>query len=124
MLRHRCLLWCNSKDANRQNKHSCVLASMGIYISKEIAYWTESVACFDPEKVLGKLVEAFPQVQIDPTDYAEEELNRIRQFAQEHIESEERRLNMIRQITGKARRNGPGYHFTCEVKAKRSLKVM
>src|SRR5690242_10574016 len=84
---------------------------MGSDITKEIAYWTESVACFDPEKVLDKLVEAFPQVEIDPIDYAQEELNRFRQFAREHIESEETRLTMLDQITGKARRNGPVYHF-------------
>ena len=48
-------------------------------IEIEIPYWGPQVATFDPEKVLWRLKEQFPEAEIDPTDWAEREVG-IRQM--------------------------------------------
>lgn len=84
---------------------------MGVRLERCIEYWTESVVCFDPEKLVAKLLDAFPAATFDPTDYSEEELRRFEQYAQDRIESDEQRATMLRQMTTKTRRIGPVYRF-------------
>jgi hypothetical protein len=76
-------------------------------------YSSDDVAVFDPEKVVAKLRLAFPDVDIDPTDQSAAEVERIRQFIESKADSDPNvRSTMLRQIQGKARRNGPVYSFS------------
>jgi hypothetical protein len=76
-----------------------------------IDYWSESVICFDPEKVVGKFADAFPDIVIDWTNASELEVQRVQKFLMGSDASEETKATMLRQIKGKASRNGPVYNF-------------
>src|SRR2546429_113641 len=75
-----------------------------------LAYWDDHVATFDPEKVVGRLLAAFPDAVVDPTDYSEREVERVLARLEEQAVLEPARTTLIQQIKGKARRNGPTYH--------------
>ncbi|HEY8559116.1 MAG TPA: hypothetical protein VIL74_01850 [Pyrinomonadaceae bacterium] len=76
-----------------------------------IDYHGDRVLAFAPEKVLDKVKDFFPQAEFDKTDYGLREVDRMTGFANERV-SEERRADMIEQIRGKYRRNGPTYKFS------------
>lgn len=82
-------------------------------ISCTLRYGSDSVVCFDPEKVLVQLLKRFPDGEVDHTDLAAAEVERFREFLDTQPDmTDERRATMLRQIRGKARRNGPRYSFT------------
>jgi hypothetical protein len=75
-------------------------------------YSSDEVAVFDPEKVIARLRSDFPEADVDPTDQSAAEVERVRQFAKSHLDSDsEVQSTVLRQIQGKARRNGPVYSF-------------
>lgn len=80
-------------------------------IELAINYWSEGVLCFDPEKVLAKFAKAFPSLVVDPTDWAEREVEQVARDIQSLQLADETRQVMLRQIKGKARRNGPVFTF-------------
>ena len=81
-------------------------------ITCSIDYYSDSVLCFDPQKVLSKLQEAFPFVSIDHEDLSAKEVARINKFTEANVEMPvDRKEMMRRQITGKQRRMGPAYRF-------------
>jgi hypothetical protein len=80
-------------------------------IEVEIPYWGPQVATFDPEKVLWRLKEQFPEAAIDRTDWAEREVASLDAFLDERAVPPVQKDTMKRQIRGKARRNGPVYKF-------------
>lgn len=80
-------------------------------IELAINYWSESVMCFDPEKVLATLAKALPNLVVDPTDWAEREVEQVARDIQSLKLADETRQVMLRQIRGKARRNGPVFTF-------------
>ena len=80
-------------------------------LALEVAYWSESVGCFDPERVLVRVAASFPDAEFDPTDHAEREVASVERFLAEDDGPDENKASMRRQITGKARRNGPVYRF-------------
>lgn len=80
-------------------------------ISADIPYWGPGVATFDPQKVLARLQAAFPAVTIDDRDLAQEEVERFIHFLNTEQTPEPRRSSILREIRGKATRNGPAYNF-------------
>jgi hypothetical protein len=81
-------------------------------IALELDYWSDDVATFDPEKVVMKLQRAFPEATVDPTDKSAAEVDRVRAFLDSQDDmSPDIKATMLRQIQGKARRNGPVYNF-------------
>jgi hypothetical protein len=80
-------------------------------IAVEIPYWGPQVATFDPEKVLCRLKEHFPEAEIDPTDWTEREVASLNAYLQERAITARHKDPMRSQIRGKARRNGPLYRF-------------
>jgi hypothetical protein len=80
-------------------------------IDVEIPYWGPQVATFDPENVLWRLKEQFPEAEIDPTDWAEREVASLDAYLEERAVRPEQKDTMKSQIRGKARRNGPVYRF-------------
>ena len=80
-------------------------------IELAINYWSEGVLCFDPEKVLARLEKALPSLVIDPTDWAEREVEQVTRHIQSRQLEDEARQVMLRQIKGKSRRNGPVFQF-------------
>ena len=77
-----------------------------------LKYSSDDVVTFDPEKVIAKLRVAFPEAEVDPADQAAAEVERVRQFAESESDADPHvRSTMLRQIQGKARRNGPVYSF-------------
>lgn len=79
-------------------------------IEASIDYWDESVLTFDPEKVVVRVRDYFPQVVIEPKDYSMDELERVTKFANENFE-EPRRSKIITSIRGKNWTNGPSFRF-------------
>jgi hypothetical protein len=80
-------------------------------IELTIDYWSAGVLCFDPEKVLAKVVKSLPRLVVNPTDWAEWEVEHVARDVQSRQLAEETRLVMLQQIKGKARRNGPVFNF-------------
>ena len=81
-------------------------------ITCSIDYHLESVICFDPQKVLAKLLDAFPAANSDRTDLSAEEVAWIHEYTDSEVEmSKELQDIMRRQIAGKQRRNGPAFRF-------------
>ncbi len=80
-------------------------------ISVAIDYWSEGVLCFDPEKVVTKLIDVFPTLEVDPTDWAEVEVQKVAGNLQPSDAAASVKETMLRQIRGKARRNGPVFNF-------------
>jgi hypothetical protein len=76
-----------------------------------IKYRGPGVATFDPEKVLWRLKEQFPEAEINTTDWAEREVASLDSFLEERAIAPETKETMRKQIRGKARRNGPVYKF-------------
>lgn len=77
-----------------------------------IRYNSDTVLCFDPQKVLAKVRQAFPGVVVDPTDLSAAEVSRVTTFAQslDRISAESQEA-MRRQIAGKQQRMGPAFRF-------------
>ena len=46
-------------------------------IRAQIDYWSEEVAVFDPEKVLDRLSQHFPDITIDPKNYSQDEVEKV-----------------------------------------------
>jgi hypothetical protein len=80
-------------------------------ISALIDYWGPGVANFDPEKVLQRLKEQFPEATIDPTVWAEREVASLDSFVEQRAIAPDTKQTMRSQIRGKALRNGPVYRF-------------
>jgi hypothetical protein len=82
-------------------------------IQISLDYMSDSVACFDPEKVLWKLSELFPEAIIDEKDYAEVEVQSLASFLTNRGEeiTERREAQMLASIKRKARQNGPAFIF-------------
>jgi hypothetical protein len=76
-----------------------------------IEYWGPGVATFDPGKVLWRLKQQFPEAEIDPTDWAEREVDSLDSFLEQRSIGLETKETMRSQIRGKALRNGPVYRF-------------
>jgi hypothetical protein len=91
--------------------HQAATSRRFMNIEVEIPYWGPQVATFDPEKVLRRLKEQFPEAEIDPTDWAEREVASLDAFLEQRCVPPETKDAMRRQIRGKARRNGPVYRF-------------
>ncbi len=70
----------------------------------------EGVAVFDPSKVLDRLEQYFPKVDIDPKDYSQEDVDKITKFVQET--DPEKKAFLITSYRDKNRRNGPTYKFS------------
>ncbi len=83
-------------------------------IAAEIKYWSDEVLTFDPEKVLGKLREIFPQMEVDTLDYSLDELERFIKYANEKI-PEPNRSRMINSMRGKNWANGPSFRFQIDI---------
>jgi hypothetical protein len=81
---------------------------MNIWLN--IDYHDGGVLTFDPGKILDRVEEYFPQVEIDPTDYGWEEVERLTNFFNEQF-AEPNRSSIINSIRGKYRRNSPTYKF-------------
>ena len=83
-------------------------------IEISLDYMSDSVLCFDPEKVLWKLAEHFPQVLTDEKDHAEAEVQSVSAFLADRGEeiSEGIRSHILASIKRKARQNGPAYAFS------------
>ena len=90
-------------------------------IELTINYWSEGVLCFDPEKVAARLKIAIPHLVIDPTDWADREVEQIEHHVETHPLSTDRRHEMLRQIKGKARRNGPVFKLSLVTDDGRTL---
>jgi hypothetical protein len=85
---------------------------MASLLSCSIDYYADSVLCFDPQKVLSKLADAFPEAVIDPTDLAAAEVVSIQEYTDAKTDMPaERKETMRRQIMGKQKRIGPSYGF-------------
>lgn len=54
-------------------------------IESNIEYWTDKFLTFDPEKIINKLSEYFPQIECDSTDYSFAEFERFINYANERI---------------------------------------
>ncbi len=80
-------------------------------IEAVIDYWGPGVATFDPEKVLWRLKEHFPEAEIDTADRAELEVASLDAFVEQQQFEPQTKDTMRRQIRGKSRRNGPVYQF-------------
>ncbi len=80
-------------------------------IQAVIKYRERSVATFDPEKVVMRLKDHFPEAEIDTTDRAQQEVASLDSFLEKRPIAPETKETMRRQIRGKARRNGPVYRF-------------
>lgn len=80
-------------------------------IEAVIKYQGHSVATFDPEKVLLRIIEHFPDAVIDPTDWAQREVAALDSFLDQRSIAPETKQTMSSQIRGKARRNGPVFKF-------------
>ena len=81
-----------------------------IYCS--IDYYSESVLCFDPQKLLSKLSDAFPNVEIDREDLSAKEVAWVTEYTESNSEMQDAHKEMMRrQIAGKQSRMGPDYRF-------------
>jgi hypothetical protein len=80
-------------------------------IALTIRYSSDSVLCFDPQKVVGKFCARFPDLKVDLTDWSEVEVQSIVAYLQSTGVTDVTNESMYRQIHGKARRNGPVLHF-------------
>ena len=79
-----------------------------IYCS--IDYHSDDVLCFDPQKLLTKLADAFPNVEIDREDLSAKEVAWVAEYTESNSEMPDDRKSMMRQqIAGKQRRMGPAY---------------
>ncbi len=86
--------------------------SMTSLLSCSIDYYSDSVLCFDPQKLLSKLSDAFPNVQIDREDLSAKEVAWVTEYTEAQSEmSDDRKTMMQQQIAGKQRRIGPAYRF-------------
>lgn len=87
--------------------------SMTHLIYCSIDYYSESVLCFDPQKVLSKLSDAFPNVEIDREDLSAKEVAWVTAYTESNSEMQDDHKEMMRrQIAGKQSRMGPAYRFT------------
>lgn len=78
-------------------------------LAVRISYWTDFVGTFDPGKVVGLVMRAFPETVVDPTDHQAARLERdLESFAEI---PEPQRSTMIRQATRNAQDNGPTFRF-------------
>jgi hypothetical protein len=80
-------------------------------IQAVIEYRGSTVATFDPEKVIWRLKEHFPEANIDTTDWAQREVASLDLFLEGRSIDPETKQTMMRQIRGKSRRNGPVFRF-------------
>ena len=81
-------------------------------ITCSIDYYSDSVLCFDPQKLLNKLSEAFPNIEIDREDLSGKEVAWVTEYTESNSEMRDARKEMMRQqIAGKQRRMGPAYRF-------------
>jgi hypothetical protein len=80
-------------------------------IETVIEYSGPQVATFDPEKVLWRLKDQFPEADIDTTDWAEREVTSLDFFLAQRSIAPAKKDQMRSQIRGKARRSGPVYKF-------------
>lgn len=80
-------------------------------LATEIDYYGSGVTVFDPQKVLDRLLEAFPTARIECQDLAQAEVDSLITFLDTKQVSEPRRSSMLRQIRDKAARTGPVYRF-------------
>jgi hypothetical protein len=80
-------------------------------IEAVIEYRGSAVATFDPEKVIWRLKQHFPEANIDLTDWAEREVASLDLFLEERSIDPDAKQTMRSQIRGKARRNGPVFRF-------------
>ena len=79
-------------------------------IEAHIDYWVKEVLTFDPIKVLERLEDYLPEVDVDNTDYKLEELERFTIYANENIEEPQRSI-MINQMRENNWANGPWFKF-------------
>ena len=81
-----------------------------IYCS--IDYHSDAVLCFDLQKLLTKLADAFPNVEIDREDISAKEVAWVTEYTESNLEMSDDSKHMMRQqIAGKQRRMGPAYRF-------------
>ena len=81
-------------------------------LSCSIDYFSDSVLCFDPQKLLTKLSDAFPKVEIDREDLSAKEVAWVSEYTEAQSEmSDEHKILIQKQIAGKQRRVGPAYRF-------------
>ena len=81
-------------------------------ITCSIDYHSDSVLCFDPQKLLTKLSDAFPDVEIDREDLCAKEVAWVAEYTESNSEMRDESKEMMRQqIAGKQRRMGPAYRF-------------
>lgn len=81
-------------------------------ITCSIDYHSDSVLCFDPQKVLTKLLAAFPAVEADRNDLSAQEVAWVSEYTDSAANMpDEQKEMMRRQILGKQTRNGPVYRF-------------
>ena len=81
-------------------------------LSCSIDYDSDSVLCFDPQKLLSKLSDAFPSIEIDREDLSAKEVAWVTEYTQAHTEmTHDLKIMMQQQIAGKQRRIGPAFRF-------------
>ena len=97
------------------DKHPCLMVHypvMTSLITCSIDYYSDSVLCFDPPKILSKLQQAFPSAEIDRTDLSTAEVAWVTEYTETNSDMPDERKEMMRkQIAGKQQRVGPAYRF-------------
>ena len=80
-----------------------------------IDFHGEGLATFDPEKVGVRAQTWFgADLQIDPTDHAATEIAQVESFLAAKKDADPKEADtMRREVTLRARRNGPVYQFAC-----------
>jgi hypothetical protein len=86
-------------------------------IEVHLDYSSESVICFDPEKVILKLQEEFPETSTDWKDQAEAELQSVSAFLQDRGSNLSKRNgeHMVVSIRRKTWQNGPAFLFKLHI---------
>ena len=80
-------------------------------MSMSIPWHDDTVVCFEPQKVMWRVKEWFPDSELDYTDYGEEKRQREKKFFSEQDIPEERLKSLLWQCDDNYRANSPSYRF-------------
>jgi hypothetical protein len=81
------------------------------WLGLRLSFFDETVAAFEPAKVVRLLERKFPGAEVDPTDHDQVRLEQLLALWSRDVADPELRKSLVQQAWGSYRRNGPSYRF-------------
>ena len=76
-----------------------------------ISWHDDTVICFEPQKVMWRVKEWFPEATLDYTDYGDVKRNREKAVFTDQVMEEDQRARLFDQCDDAYRVNSPSYRF-------------